>query len=61
MNYRQWILVVLSPLLSVSAAFADNLTVTGEIRSNTGYRFPDGSLQTSAATSPALNLPARAI
>ncbi len=59
MNYRQWIAVVLSPFLSASAVFADNLTVTGEVRSNSGYRFPDGSLQTSAAASPALNLPVR--
>ncbi len=59
MNFRQWIFVFLSPFLSAPAAFADNLTATGEIRTDTGYRFPDGSLQTSAATNPALNLPVR--
>jgi hypothetical protein len=59
MNCRQWIFVFLPPFMSASAAFADNLTVTGEVLTNTGYRFPDGSLQTSAAANPALNLPVR--
>ena len=36
------------------AAGPGDLSVSGEIKSETGFRFPDGSLQTSAAGIPVL-------
>jgi hypothetical protein len=42
-----------------SLASAKGLTTEGEIRSNTGFRFPDGSLQLTAAASTPVKMPVR--